>query len=508
MAVVLQSIWTGLECQGIPDSLILFNTTFGPEYYAWNPISFCGYSKQSSVFGDGCCVSSIDLSYTSGMQSWLNTALVEEWTFDKAAFKSANNQTYCMVQSQDVYFNTSSEILYGVNAVLYRNTGKCIYGAVCSGAWVDFYKDLECTELIEHIDFNSSPQAIYPSKYLGNVTITTYTFTEAKNYVDWTTLQPGAELVPGFGSASGAFSLLCSILSVIVALIVFGYYSYGFYLGRKTQLMAALTLVNLARTVLAIIYYYVVFPYSETVTQIITALDCMRIIFLGFNFLSCGMLVKILNLKSNVYKAIPYIFVTLVFIAIETPLIYIHIVMLTPSLQTDAVAPTYNEVVLFAYYMNGANTLFLFLFDSLPIVMLLIKLLLKQQQMQKQKEGKINYKTIIRKYWVMLVVLVIQITNGVAYITVDYEADNTLWLGNDRGAIAITLFYLFIINWHNFAVIILFEYLRHFTWELVNPPASTNLLTNKPRMLMDEVNNSTNSKDVANTIKGDKTILQ
>ncbi|KAJ3269470.1 hypothetical protein HDV01_001390 [Terramyces sp. JEL0728] len=502
MTIVLQSIWAELECQGVPDSLILFDTTLGPLYYNWNPISFCGMTNLATPNGDGCCISSIDVEGTDGIYSWLNTALVDGWNFANAAYESANGHTYCMLQSQDAVFTTNATILSLTNAVLYRNTGDCIYGAKCTDSSVSLYSDLECTNFVEQIPVYNNQTTDSVSVQLGNISLSMYTFTQAKNYYDWTTLQPGSELVPRTDTIAGVFAIIFAILSLAVGLAVLVYYSYSVYKGKKKLLMAALTLISFTRTVLDIVYTYVIFTDNLTLNSLHISLDTAKIIFLCYNLLTCNMLVKIMNLKSRKYHFVLYAIVTCAFLLMEIPLLYVDIIMTFPDLVETV--DLYNQFSLFSYYINDIYTLFIFLFDSLPILLLFIKLVYKQLQVQKQKDGKTNHKSIISKYWIVISVLAIQITNGIVYITVNFEANNTLWLGNDQAVLSVSLFYLFVINWHNFGVIILYEYLRHFTWELLNPASS---VPEKPypKMLLDQVKNPPNSTE--QTVRIDKTII-
>ncbi|KAJ3320059.1 hypothetical protein HDV06_005709 [Boothiomyces sp. JEL0866] len=501
MPIILQSVWTSLQCQGIPDSLMLFNDSFGPPYYNWNPISFCGLTNLATADGDGCCVSSINLEYTFGFYSWLNTALDQDWAFATAAFASANDQSYCMIQSEEDLFSTNNSILSGVNAVLYRDTGDCIYGAKCTNSKVQIYNDLTCQSIAEEIPIYPDPNLVYPSTSLGNVTLSIYTFTKARNYIDWITLQPGAELVPDTKSVTGVFALFFASFAILISCLVFLYYCKLCYLGKKKMLMVALTFISFGRTVLAVVYTYVVFTDNYTVNVINLFMDCCKLIFLCFNILTCNMLHKILNFQSKKPLIVLYVLVTLAFIAMEAPLLYEGIIMLFPNLNQSV--DLYNMIGLYVFYMNDIYTLFIFLFDSSPIAILLYKILFKQLQIQQQKDGKVNHKQIIRKYWLMLLVLSMQLLNGIIYITVNHEANNTFWLGNDEAVLSVSLFYLFVINWHNFGVIILYEYLRHFTWELVNPTSSLQPIKGQ-RMLLDEVRNT--PVVVEQTIKIDKTI--
>ncbi|KAJ3256472.1 hypothetical protein HK103_005470 [Boothiomyces macroporosus] len=69
-----------------------------------------------------------------------------------------------------------------------------------------------------------------------------------------------------------------------------------------------------------------------------------------------------------------------------------------------------------------------------------------------------------------------------SYMVVNYLANGTNLLGNDKLVLAITGLYILLQNLHNVLVLILYEYLKVITWELVNPYSENNTME-KPHFL-------------------------
>ncbi|KAJ3320060.1 hypothetical protein HDV06_005710 [Boothiomyces sp. JEL0866] len=492
---VFQSIWTTEDCTGIPDALVAYNASLGPIYvYNYELVGYCGLDVVASPAGDGCCVSSLDLVATDGIVSWLATSIGDDWTFETSAHRSANGQTYCTIQSTDVMFTVGNDsVWYQTDEAYIRNTGDCIYGMKCTNSILNVYQELECKTLVESLSVAPTQAINYTSLTFGNISLSTTTFTNAKNYINWVSYAPGIEVVAGTKTAGDIICLTFYAVALLISLGVFLYYCWGAYRRKESILILFVFGLSFLRTIGLIVYNYYVFPDNLSFTATALAIDLSKVSMSLGNAISCMMLNKILNFQTQWFNYMPYIAVAMIYIGLQSLDIYIDVIQ---YLETAYVNYGYYTMIShFASICSNAYTVVVFIFDLTPIITLFTKLVFVQL---KKKDKEFDTKTLLLKYWKILVIFSCQIALGLTFFIVHSLAHSTTFLGNDKIALAVSGVYILIQNLHAFIIIILYEYLRYFTWDLIKVPEEKP--KEKPRMLLAEIYNDKQKEKESGTM--------
>ncbi|KAJ3310071.1 hypothetical protein HDV04_005414 [Boothiomyces sp. JEL0838] len=451
--MIFQSIWSTYGCQGIPNALLVFNGTQTPDYYAINPIPYCGFDNFPSSSGEGCCVSSIDLYASEGYKSWLNTDMDLGWNTMNAAHKSANGHSYCKIDNTNLgRFN------FTVTAYFLDN-GECNYGAICSGSNLYIYQDQECTNITN--SFSTLDPKIYETA-VGNVSVSAFTFTNASNYVNWVTSAPGYEIVPGFSSNLERFSCVCFIASLAIS---FGVLVY--YIWRRKVLMGIFSGICLARSIAIVAYTYTVFTSDYVLSCTTFFIDISKMYFMFGNYVTCHLLNTLWNIQYDRKRVVLFILVTVAYIGLQFLILVQDVLLLSPQLTLDAA--TYSALFGAAYLLDNIYTVLAFVFDSTPVLMLSIKIMLQKIIVLQKKNQDISLLELSKHYWKIFLILFMEILVGMVYLIVNYVSNTTILLGSDVAVLCTSGIYLLLQNSHYLLLILSFEYLSIYTKELVKP---------------------------------------
>ncbi|KAJ3269468.1 hypothetical protein HDV01_001388 [Terramyces sp. JEL0728] len=480
--MILQSIWTTYECTGTPSSFMLFNESYAPAIYYINPIPYCGMNNFPKENGEGCCISSVDLIASGGVSSWINTYLDDFWTVSNSAHSLANGHTYCVLADIFLGMYNYTETMY------YLNNNECIYGARCQDDLLTIYQDNDCQNEFEVFAISTAP-AVYQSG-LGNVTVSLYTFSDAKNYISWHAYAPSYEFALGTGTNIEKFAVFCFTLSILISLCVWIY-----YIPRRKTLIIVMSLICLARTVTFVAYSYAQFPTTLSLTWTTFILDLAKIYCLLGNYITCDMMSKILNIKNDAKRFISYGVVTLAFLGLECMSWYQDVMQMYPEIIPDLIF--FEKICSVAYLTDNIYTGFIFFVDSLPVALLFYKIV-GQQKTARIKEGQdSSVVSLLKQYWKMCLIMVLQICAGIAHLSLNYIAYSTTLLGDDKVVLSMSSVYLLIQNNHNLLIIFLYEYLCLFTWELVHPKTNDPMPQKQVMLLEVASSNAKNAEATA-----------
>ncbi|KAJ3310072.1 hypothetical protein HDV04_005415 [Boothiomyces sp. JEL0838] len=364
-------------------------------------------------------MSSIDLQASGGLTSWINTYLDNTWTETNAAYKMANGNTFCKMEGIQVGNYTQTQYIL--------NNNKCIYGYTCNNTMMTVYQENTCQTALNYFAVNENGVNNYQS-ILGNVSVSLYQFTGAKNYISWYAYAPGYEFALSTGSSIEQFAIFCFAVSILISLCVWVY-----YLPRKKWLIITMVSICFARTVTFVAYSYAQFPTVLSLTWTSFILDIAKIYFLLGNYVTCVMMSKIFNIKNDPKRFVLYGFVTLAYAGLECMV-------------------WYQDVM-----------------EILPVLLLFLKIV-GQQKKTRIKEGlDSSISAMIIQYWRMVLIMILQMCAGITHLLLNYISNSTTLLGSDKTVLSMSAVFLLIQNNHNLLIIILYEYLCVFTWELVQP---------------------------------------
>ncbi|KAJ3320062.1 hypothetical protein HDV06_005712 [Boothiomyces sp. JEL0866] len=483
--MILQSIWTAYDCQGVPSSLLLFNDSYPTINYYINPVPYCGFNNFPTENGEGCCVSSVDIEASGGITSWINTYLDDVWTNTSAAYSLANGNTYCELAG--IQSGNYTQTQY------FLNNNQCIYGSRCNDSYLTVYEENSCLTITDVFAINPYGANQYQSS-LGNVSVSQYKFSDAKNYISWYAYAPGYEFVLSSGSNIERFAIACFTLSILISLCVWGY-----YIPRKKWLIITMSSICLARTVTFVAYTYSEFPTILALTWTTFLLDAAKVYFLLGNYITCKMMNKILNIKNDPKRFIIYGIVTVAYFGLECMTWYQDVMEMYPQLIPDLVF--FEKICSIAYLTDNIYVGFIFFFDSLPVVLLFAKIV-GQQKKTRVKEGlDSSLLALIKKYWRMVTIMILQVCAGTTHLLLNYISNSTTLLGSDKVVLSMSAVYLLIQNNHNLLIIFLYEYLCLFAWELVQPK-SNDPTPAKQVMLLDLAAPNANKVEVTALMSG------
>ncbi|KAJ3310073.1 hypothetical protein HDV04_005416 [Boothiomyces sp. JEL0838] len=475
---IFQSIWNTANCKGVPDAFIIFNQSVGPPYFINNcGIGYCGMDNHPSVSGAGCCTSSVDLSQTNGIYSWQSTLLDHEWTKENAALPTANGFDYCKISTADSQaFTTNNTVYNTVNSLYLRYNGGCVNGVICGISSITFYQDNQCTVKIEQYPIQSNQSVFYNTMSFGNVSISLVQFSNGMNYIDWVTYVPGGELVPGISSGAEIFCLIAFILATVMSVLVL---LHNLLLkSKKSTYLVIMATLTFFRTVSYFIYTYYVIPTALMLSIWTLTLDFLKISYMFGNFITCTQLNKMIKFHFIYFEYILFISVIFTWIGMQFLNFYTDILEIFPQWITSD--SYFSTLMYFAYLTDNIYVCFVFIFDMSPIAYMFIQLI--QTQVKKKNENRISIYELFWKYRFICSIFILQLFSVISYMVVNYLANETNLLGNDKLVLAITGLYILLQNLHNVLVLILYEYLKVITWELVNPNSENNTME-KPHFL-------------------------
>ncbi|KAJ3318651.1 hypothetical protein HDV06_007113 [Boothiomyces sp. JEL0866] len=456
MALVFESLWNTFDCSGPPASFYILNASQLSQGF----VGDCGLDPFPRADGAGCCVSSVDLSFTNGIASSLYTTIGDYWSVDNAAPTSANGNSYCKVD----YTNAGKQ-LFHINSGYYLNTGKCEYGSICNGTHLSIFQTLDCKTKLGVFPINPQQPTRYYTNTLKNITVSLVSFSNAKNYVDWIFYIPGYEVVPNNSTTVeklGLAGLVLGLLGSASCFLYLLYYTVKVKKEKNTMFSIGITLCNFTRSLAQIYYIYYILD-ADTIGIIEILLLFGRFPYLFSNYFAADLLFKLYGIYSSVFKkTVIYGLIIFYFIAI-LPLFTATIAGITGNIVL------FNSMASIQSSFVDSYLFFTFVFNLMPLVALFLTIVGQYSKQQKKKQNRMTLKSLIIKYRIAILLFAIQILSIVTHVAFFIVTKTSLFLGNDMSAMASSGIYFFLEQLNTLVMIILYQYLRNFTKELVKP---------------------------------------
>ncbi|KAJ3318656.1 hypothetical protein HDV06_007118 [Boothiomyces sp. JEL0866] len=460
MAIVFQSIWSQIECNGVPVSFVVFNETFAPDYYFYSAVGYCGEENFPTTTGAGCCSSSIDLPATNYRQSWQSTYIGGEWDYQTAAYKTANSQSYCRIEFYDQMNFTIAPLFPFIIQAYYLNDGFCHLGFKCTNTSVDVYNDIYCNELIEQYTYHNTSNIASP--LLGNISLSITTISNAKNYVDWMTYQPALEYFPTHSSITDTSGLIGYIAGTFIALLFLKSHF------RRRSERGSIPIILIQAFYLLEVIGYAYNTYGVLTSDKLLFAICITI-HLGLasklfcNLISSRMLSSLLHFKSLVATYVLDVLLSIFYL--------LHFTMYLVERIDDlfTLFADLNQLTIIRNAVNNFYYVFSSIFDLIPIIIMLWRIL-KQFGVKERKKGyKRTILELIWKYKMPIALIILEFVVTFGYFALYFIYALTNLLRGDDSYLGIQGVFCFLDQIQISCTILLYEYLRHFTEELVGP---------------------------------------
>ncbi|KAJ3314754.1 hypothetical protein HDV04_005760 [Boothiomyces sp. JEL0838] len=467
MSIVFQSLWNAYECNGIPVSFLVFNENYAPDYYFYSFASYCGQEGFPSDNGVGCCTSSVDIQQTDLRYSWQNTYIGGEWDYQTSAYQSANLHTYCHID----FYNSTNLIIptlfQNIQSAYYLNDGECHYGFKCSDGAVYVYQEMECQNILEEIPFSNKPNITTIS--LGTITVSLVEFHSASNYIQWITYQPAMLFYPSNSATVVLLGLISYILSTLIAL------SFIWFHSRKIQEKKSISAILIQLFFLVEVFGYAYDTYGPVPTRailfVITVLNHVGIFSkLLCNLISADILSHLLNFQSSLTLCCLY--------GLLSSFYFMHLIVFVMK-KVDNLFIQFTDLNRLKMVSESVNNFyygFSCLFDLIPIIIMLYRILLQYGIKEKKKGFETKGFDLICKYKTPIFIIVIEIIGTVGYAILYYLYALTNVLYSDQNKLGIQGVFALLDQLQITGTLLLYSYLRYFTEELVRTPTNKKLI--------------------------------
>ncbi|KAJ3324257.1 hypothetical protein HDV06_000296 [Boothiomyces sp. JEL0866] len=225
--LALSSSWSNEDCQGSPKAIYAFEisstTANSPPIGDTWPHSYIFQAHEKTIADQctgralkvpvkGCCVNSLDLSKSFGVQS--AATVVADNGVMIATPAAANNHTYCTLQGN----------VFGFSSIMYLADNNCnqIDNIICTEHGVlKVFPEALCSGNPQIFQLQNTGQLI-SSNTFANVTATFLSVSGGQFSIDWVAVFPFADLTPDFKCWIDILSAIFtggSILMIAIALI-------------------------------------------------------------------------------------------------------------------------------------------------------------------------------------------------------------------------------------------------------------------------------------------------
>ncbi|KAJ3326127.1 hypothetical protein HDV06_000003 [Boothiomyces sp. JEL0866] len=453
-AIVFQSGWlNSFDCAGAPSTMYVFSEDTPPLVYANLatdvPLPICGCATTDVPIG--CCVSSLDLSFTDNYQSVMRN-YVNDW----ASFippTSANLNTYCTISTADY------SSFQGMNQAYYLAKNQCIDTVICDidSNTLTVYNNTGCDGFFETFSLSNSSQ-IQNSVLLGNVTIGLETIHNGAVNILWTAYSPQYELVPQLKIPSERFAAFCYCMSLLIGLTTSSFYLRKFYIHRNTRdLLFGITQLLISINIsLQCVYYTTILSETQlSVLDIGVQVSSVYSLFSVYISLHILFTIFVDYQYTFVHKAV-YFFFT----ALNVCTVYFYALADIYSLVTGQFNDVYFYLVRMQYYTQGYWKITYIVIEILPSIAILYKLIFRATNKKIQTlKAKIN---------IIIGLAIFQIFLVLAYEAVILLRTYTLIYKNDRNALASSSSNYLIQTMNSLIVLIVYEKLVELLEKIAN----------------------------------------
>lgn len=487
----IQAQWEYADyCQGVPTAFYLFSTP-NPQASGYNPENFsnlpdifkkldnglpypyayCGASTIYLPADSFCCLSSVDLAKSNGIQSGADIIITPardlESTLNLHSPASANASTYCLLVNSNV--STKSNV-FGYSSVLYLNNGNCYnpttsinMSASCSSSVLSLYSDPFCKSLEVSYQLNSTDSTKLYSSTWGSYRARLFTFQSARMNVGWTTIQPYTEFVPGVKTAGEIIAILAIITSF--SLLWGCLFNAGIqYLKRRTplDLLSFQTIISwIISGILLIIMYYVSYPSclpSEFTCTSFQQFSGVRFLYAVIILTSYSLNIAIATHTfhrvggfSNIEQIAINVCIVTIGISLCLGLLIYEVIMLILSFQDNvkAYSSLYESLAIAASWKESARyfVVFMFVWDLLPMNVAFFRLVQKKKNLTFM--NTVNEMLLIDKNRRFQKTNILQVLVIILYYILGTLYSTTLIFQNDRNVLGVVFIKFLLLASHS-----------------------------------------------------------
>ncbi|KAJ3326128.1 hypothetical protein HDV06_000004 [Boothiomyces sp. JEL0866] len=415
--VVFQSGWlNSFDCTGPASTMYVFSedspTVLYSNVQTDSPIPACGSS--TGDVPDGCCISSLDLTFTDSYQSMMRSYVLDSTDYKPPA--SSNSFTYCTITS-----NTNSS-LYGYYQAFFLANGKCQDNVMCNinSNLLTVFNNTGCTGPFEqYYTTDSSPRV---SNLLGNVSFGIYIVHNATETITWTGFTPQYELVPQFKVPVEQFAIFCYIVALLVGICTCLYYGRR-YLLHKTfrDLIFSITQFLITMNIILQCVYYTTVLSDTQLEEIDLAVQVFGSYSLFSVYVSLHVLFTIfVEFQNSMLKILVFAFLTIM----NLGTMYYFAIADIYSLTTGNYDEFYFQLVRLQYNCQVYWKTVYFVIEIVPSTVILFKMIYGANNKKLQK--------VMPKVFVIVILALFQIVIILGFEVFNLIRTYTLWLGNDR----------------------------------------------------------------------------
>ncbi|KAJ3318902.1 hypothetical protein HDV06_006954 [Boothiomyces sp. JEL0866] len=442
--IVFQTGWyNSYYCQGSPDTIIVFNESNPTPIYnvtnLYDNIPFCG-SNSFDVYL-GCCISSLDLTYSFGYQSFTRNYL-SQYTVKQSTPKDMPQSTYCLQLNQDY------------TQRYYLENEKCLEGNVkCSNSTIYIFDESNCQGNTESYALAHLPINV-TSGILGNVTLSMVLIENGDMAIQWLAFAPPNLLVPNYTEPLEYVMLLFFITALCSFSVVFGYQVYSMYIGEKRRdvYMLLISMFWAFRLSFSVYYDYTVFDDYSLLTVVTFILLLADVGTLLSGTISCFMLYNIFKVHSKLKQTVGIILLVIVHLICEIPIYLYYCPWVTVP----------DDINVIATELRATWKLLSVMLDISPVIIIFL-MILRASKLRANHEETTFYHFTNKLYSIMYA----QVLTGILYLILFFA--DCLFAKSDRQLIAIDGIDNALLLIHQMLLVIMYDQLEQATRNLVNP---------------------------------------
>ncbi|KAJ3324334.1 hypothetical protein HDV06_000373 [Boothiomyces sp. JEL0866] len=423
--LMFQSAWISTECDSYPNLMVTFDDSNATPLYNfalpdyWGAI--CGGDPLLVTYPNACCMSSLDLTLSHGYTS-MSFSEVGNLQYSDYYPASAANTRYCKLVSLD------SSSLYGFVNTFYSADNSCVNNVTCSSTGqLSVYGDSACSNVLETHSLAS--QGTFSSSVLGNVTGSFVAIPSGPITYQWIEYTPEIMLVPNYKGWFEKFALGATILSFFLSLCMISYCLVLCFLKKNFK-----QILNLIGQIAWLIWQILI--YINWVTIFPTVYQWNILEEFKYAFYNVASWITVIHTTSCLLD-IYYVKTPIKRGCWFTLLAIIHILLAGSNYfgfwMHD---PNIGEFLSRWENVSPMWTIFMFVFDILPLLAILTRflLLIHSNKQIAMSEVVMNFFDENRSFVLMLSLQLIYLA---AYIFISVLLNNSNYLGSDRDFLAI-----------------------------------------------------------------------
>ncbi|KAJ3326130.1 hypothetical protein HDV06_000006 [Boothiomyces sp. JEL0866] len=451
--LVFQSGWfNSYECVGPPSIMSIFYESNAPVVYSNllqdTPLPFCGSAFVPVPIG--CCLSSLDLSFTSNYQSLTRNYIDHTSSFTAPA--SANSYAYCNVKAN------SNNSLSGLYQVYFLADNQCMDNVICdiNSNVITIYNSTGCTGYHESFSLVSDqPQS---SLIYGEIELSLYLVRNGPVTFSWLAYTPQYKLIPQYHAPIEQFAVFCYAMSLLIGSTTCGYYTRRYYLHRLFRdLIFSITQFLITINIILECIYYTTIMSNIGLSEIDFGVQLSGVYSLFSVYVSLHILFTIyVEYQKTIIQKLIYIFFTVFHFGTMYYFAISDMYVIICGVQDETSFYIANIQENSFVYWKGT----FIIMEIVPSIVILTKLIFGASARRLQQlHTKIN---------IIVGLSIFQITIICSYELFNLIRAYTLWFGNDRVNLAANSINYFMQTMSSLIVLIVYERLVEVLEKLSN----------------------------------------